>query len=108
MNPFILNDFLEVLGCNMPALIMLVIGMGVTWMNWQRHPRVARWAMLAFVWLLFTDLAAIFWMRVGILLFFPNIGPRDPEEVFSMSILSSFEALGYVFFLLALNAARKP
>jgi hypothetical protein len=106
MNP--LDDYLTTLGCNMPALIMLIVGMCVTWINRHRHPPAARWAMLAFVWLFLTDFVAITWMRVGILLAFPNLGPNDFELVLSMAVLSCCEATGYIFFLLALTALRKP
>jgi hypothetical protein len=104
----LLADFFEVLGCNMPALIMLVVGMGVTYSNWQRHPAAARWAMLGFGWLFCTDIAAIAWHRIGLLLIFPNVLPNDPEEVLSMTVLSCCEGLGYLFLLLALNAVRTP
>ncbi|HZZ77956.1 MAG TPA: hypothetical protein VFE62_05540 [Gemmataceae bacterium] len=108
MNAFLLEDLIEVLGCNMPALIMLIVGMSVTWTNWNRHPPAARWAMLAFIWLFCTDVGSILWMRMGIVVVFPNIAPHGPEEVLSMAILSCCEATGYIFFLLALNAVRKP
>lgn len=104
----LISDCFESLGCNMPALIMLVIGLAATYANRQRHPRAARWAMLAFAWFIGTDLIAIVWQRAGILLFFPNIMPNDPEELLSMLVLSTFEGLGYLFVLLALNAARMP
>jgi hypothetical protein len=104
----LLADFFEVLGCSMPALIMLVVGMGVTYSNRQRHPAAARWAMFGFAWLFGTDIVAIAWQRVGILVFFPNVLPNDPEEVLSMTVLSCSEGLGYLFLLLALNAARTP
>ncbi len=105
---FLLADFLEALGCNLPALIMLVVGMAVTYSNWQRHPAAARWAMLGFAWLFCNDIAAIAWMRIGIQIVFPNIMPNDPEEVLSMTVLSCGEGVGYFFLLLALNAARTP
>ncbi len=104
----LIADFFEVLGCNMPALLMLVVGMVVTFANRQRHPKAARWAMLGFGWLFCTDIAAIAWQRVGILILFPNVLPDDPEEVLSMAALSCCEGLGYVFFLLALMAAFTP
>jgi hypothetical protein len=108
MNPFLLDDYLTALGCNMPALIMLIVGMCVTWIKRQRHPPAARWAMLAFVWLFVTDVTAITWMRVGLQQVFPNILPNDPVEILSMVVLSCCEATGYIFFLLALTALRKP
>jgi hypothetical protein len=101
----LIADSLEVLGCNMPALIMLIVGISVTFANRQRNPKAARWAMLGFGWLFCTDIAAIAWMRFGIFFFFPGIIADDPEQVISMVVLSCCEGLGYFFFLFALNAA---
>ncbi len=105
---FLLADFFEGLGCNMPGLIMLVVGMGVTYSNWQRHPAVARWALLGFVWLFVTEIGSIAWQRVGMELFFPNFLPNDPEEILTVLVLSFAKGIGYFFFLLAVNAARGP
>jgi hypothetical protein len=105
---FLLADFFEGLGCNLPALIMLVVGMAVTYSNWQRHPAAARWAMLGFGWLFVTEIASIAWQRIGIELVFPNFIPNDPEEILTLTVVSCCKGLGYLFFLLALNAARTP
>jgi hypothetical protein len=109
MLELLIEDCLQVIACNGPALLMLIIAMIVTYSNWQRHPAAARWAFTGFAWLFAVDVIAIVWHRVGIILVFPNVvGPNDPEEIGSMVVLSCGEALGYVFFLLALNAARTP
>jgi hypothetical protein len=107
-NDFLLADFFEGLGCNLPALIMLVVGMAVTYSNWQRHPAAARWAMLGFAWLLVIEIASTAWQRFGMEFVFPNLLPNDPEEVLSTTVLSCCRALGYFCFLLAVNAARAP
>ncbi len=104
----LIADLFELLGCDMPALIMLMIGMIVTYANRHRHPKAARWALLGFAWHFGTDIAAIAWMRFGIFIVFPGVMHDDPEEVFSMVALSCSEGLGYLFFLLALNAAFTP
>ena len=100
----LIANFFEVLGCDMPALVMLVVGMGVIYANWQRHPKAACWAILGFGWLLCTDVVGIAWLQFGIHVVFPG----DPEEVLSLATFSCCEALGYLFFLLALTAAFTP
>lgn len=99
--------FLELLGINLPALIVLVLAMVVTLSQWRRHPPAARWAMLGFAWMFCIYLLAILWhsflshMVLGL--------PRafEDEAPYLMG-LSCCEGLGYLFLLLALNAARTP
>jgi hypothetical protein len=104
----LIADFFEVLGCNMPALLMLVVAMGVIFGNRQRHPVAARWAMLGFGWLLCTDIVGLAWLHFGIFMAFPGVALDDPEEVLSLAACSCCEGLGYLFLLLALKAAFTP
>jgi hypothetical protein len=109
MNPDILFAiFLRNLGINLPALCALVIAVMVTYANWHRHPTVARWAMLAFVSRIFSDLLNIAWHSFGFFLILPNAPWLADNEVGLLMVLSGLEALGYVFMLCALNAARTP
>lgn len=98
--------FLLTLGYNLPAMIALVVGMTWTRATWQRHPPAARWAVTAFVWMFITDVAAITWYSFGSIFLEQNNLP--PDQIPYLTALSCCEALGYVFFMLALNAARYP
>ena len=100
----ILEVFFELLGINLPAMIALIIGMVVTLAHWRRHPPAARWAMLGFVWMFVTYLLAIAWHSYLVHVVVP--GPRQFEdEAPYLMGLSCLEALGFGFFMLALNAA---
>jgi hypothetical protein len=99
--------FLQNLGYNLPAMIVMVVGMVWTRATWQRHPPAARWAMTAFVWMFITYVLAIIWQSFGIMFLAQNNLPLDEQTPY-LTALSCCEALGYVFFLLALNAARYP
>jgi hypothetical protein len=101
------NEFYKLLVYNLPAMVVIVAGIIWVNMSWQRHPPAARWAMLAFVWMLITYLLAICWHSFGILFLLRNNLPLDEQTPYLMT-LSCFEALSYVFFMLALNAARYP
>lgn len=105
---FFVSYFLELLGRNLPALIVLVICASVTLSQWQRHPPSARWAFIAFVWFVVTDLLAIAWYAIGAPLLLADRPDPRLEEAFYSLVLSCCEGLGYVFFLFALNAARTP
>jgi hypothetical protein len=99
--------FFKNVGTNLPAMIVMIIAMGWTHATWHRHPRAARWAMLALVWMFITYLLAICWYSFGILFLLHNNLPLDDQTPYLMA-LSCCEGLGYVFFMLALNAARYP
>jgi hypothetical protein len=105
---FLLVQFREMLGRNLPAVVVLLVCAVATLVQWRRHPPSARWAFFAFVWFLVTDLLAIFWFSIGaILLLHDNPQAREQEALGTVA-LSFMEAFGYLFFLAALNAARTP
>jgi hypothetical protein len=104
MNPN--SIFLQHLGYNLPAMIVMVVGMVWTHTTWQRHPPAARWAITAFVWLFITYVLAIIWYSFGSMFLAQNNLP--PDQTPYLTALSCCEALAYVFFMLALNAARYP
>lgn len=101
----LLTVFFETLGINLPAQLVLLVGISVTYSNWHRHPIVARWAMLAFVSRLANDLLAISWHTYAQVFRPPWLGDYYFASLFA---LSCGEAIGYVLFLAALNAARTP
>ncbi|MBI3823685.1 MAG: hypothetical protein HY289_13530 [Planctomycetes bacterium] len=101
----LLHSLLRNLGYNLPALIALIVGMVVTQAAWHRHPPAARWAMLAFVWMFISYLLAICWYSFGILLIL-DLDIVDQGPI--LMVLSCCEALGYIFFIIALNTARTP
>ena len=103
-----LAEFLGRIQRNSPALIVLVICTMMMLAQRRRHPCAALWAALAFAWLLFTDLLAIGWYSAGIFFVFAKIPHPREVEAFGETILSCFEALGYILFLFALSAARTP
>lgn len=102
-----LDSFLRTLSYNVPAMMAIVAGMVWTYSNWHQHPPAARWAMFAFVWMFITYLLAIFWYSIGIVIFLQNNFGFDDQQPILMT-LSSFEAFGYLLFMIALNAARYP
>jgi hypothetical protein len=95
---------------NLPALITLGVCAMIVLSQWQRHPRMARWALFAFLWFLTTDLLALFWYTIGIEQFLMENPNADVAAASAMSetVLSCLEAFGYVLVMLALNAARTP
>jgi hypothetical protein len=105
---FMLAEFFGRIQRNSPALIVLVLCAMMMLAQRRRHPRAALWAALAFAWLLFTDLLAIGWYTAGIFFVFAKIPHPREVEAFGETILSCFEALGYILFLFALSAARTP
>jgi hypothetical protein len=108
MNPDVLiNLFIRNLTNNLPAMIVMVVGIVWTYSNWHRHPPAARWAMLAFVWMLFTNLLAITWYSFGILLLLHLEMGFDRQWPFLVT-LSCFEGLAYIFFMRAIGAAWMP
>jgi hypothetical protein len=105
---FMLAEFIGRLKRNSPALIVLVLCAMMTLAQWRRHPRAAFRAALAFAWFLGTDLLALAWYTSGIFFVLAEIPHVKEVEAFGETTLSCLEALGYVFVLLALNAARTP
>ena len=99
--------FFKTLVYNLPAMLAMIVGMVWVNMSWQRHPPAARWAMLAFAWMFITYILAICWHSFGILFLLRNNLPLEEQTPYLMA-LSCFEALSYLFFILALNAARYP
>jgi hypothetical protein len=98
--------FFTLLGYNLPAMIVIIIGMVWTHMTWQRHPPAARWTMIAFVWTFITYVLAILWHSFGILFLLHNELPI--VETPYILALSGCEALGYFLFMVAFNTARYP
>ena len=103
---FFYASFLKQLTINLPALILLIVCAALTFTFWQRHPPAARRLMFALIWMIGADLLAIAWHSFGFFLMFPD-RHRGDETPFLLS-LSAMEGLGYVWFLLAVNAARVP
>ena len=104
---FLLQDFLETVGYNLPALLAMVAGMVATVASWQRHPLAARWAFLGFAWLFVVGLVSIAWRTIGVVLVFPH-APGSWEEITSYVFLSILESLAYISFIVAFNVARQP
>ncbi|MBI2808539.1 MAG: hypothetical protein HYX68_26425 [Planctomycetes bacterium] len=92
---------------NLPALIALAIGIGVTLSQWRRHPPAARWALLGFGWLFCIYLLAICWHSFLSHLVLGLPRALEDERPYLMA-MSCCEALAYFFFLFAINAARTP
>ena len=106
---FMLAEFFGRIQRNSPALIVLVICAMMMLAQRRRHPRAALRAAFAFAWLLFTDLLAIGWYSAGIFVVVAKVPNHAREvEAFGETILSCFEALGYILFLFALSAAHAP
>ena len=99
--------FLKTLGFNLPAMIAMIVGMVWTYATWQRHPPAARWATIAFVWMFITYVLAICWQTFGPMFLLQNNLPIAEQTPYLLA-LSCCEALGYFFFMVALNAARYP
>ncbi|MBM3993110.1 MAG: hypothetical protein FJ303_02980 [Planctomycetes bacterium] len=100
--------FLEIAGVNVPTMVMLVIAMVITYSNRFRHPDVARWAMFGFATHFGTACLRILLVTIG----FPILGAWFPWILsYRLEILfgtSCLQAVGYIFLLIALNAARSP
>jgi len=107
MADFVVFTFVEMVVRNLPALVMLVICAIVSWTQWQRHPASARWALFAFLWFLAVDFVIITWISVRDLVLANNPRAQLDDLLYGM-VLSSLEALGFLFFLFAVNAARTP
>lgn len=103
---FFYARFLNLITINLPALIGLVLCSALTWIYWHRHPPAARRLLFALIWMIVTDLLAICWHSFGIFLVFRDL--RHADETPWLLVLSGMEGLGYVWFLLAVNAARMP
>ena len=102
-----LSSFFEWLGYNLPAILVLIVAICTIHAQWHRHPPAARWALLAFIWILGTYFLNTFWGTIGVFLVF-GPGRMLEREAPILLTLSCFEGLGYIFILLALNAACKP
>jgi hypothetical protein len=100
--------FFQLIGYNLPAMIAMLAGM--VWINatWQRHPPAARWAMIGFAWMFLTYVLAIVYHSFGRLFLPHDINAGRDDAAPYLVALSCCEALAYLFFLLALNAARYP
>jgi hypothetical protein len=108
MDHDLLVEFIGKMQRNAPALIVLVICAMMMLSQRRCHPRAALRAALAFAWFLLTDILAIAWYSAGIFLVVGDIRDLRALETFGETILSCFEALGYILFLFALSAARTP
>jgi hypothetical protein len=107
MADFVVVHFLELAVRNLPALVMLAICAIVTWSQRQRHPTSARWAFFAFAWFLAVDFIIIGWYSIRIFVL-ANDAHAEITDLISGMVLSCMEALGFLFFFLAVNAARTP
>ncbi|MSQ95967.1 MAG: hypothetical protein EXR98_15625 [Gemmataceae bacterium] len=100
--------FREMLGRNLPALLVLVICALVTLVQWRRHPPAARWAFVGFVWFIITYLVIIAWSTIGRHIILAGAEDPEAEEQLYAMALSCIEGLGYLLLLGAVNAARTP
>ncbi len=101
-------QFRELLGKNLPGLIVLVVCALVTIVQWRRHPPSARWAFSAFTWFLIVNLVAIAWYTIGYHMLLAGVEEPDAPAALITMGLSCLEGLGYLLFLGAVNAARVP
>jgi hypothetical protein len=76
--------------------------------NWRRHPRAARWAVLGFGWMFTSAVFSLAWRTMFVIEFFPNNPPLDPLEFLSYLLFSLSEGLAFIFLLIAFIVALTP